>query len=187
MTIAIFDMQSEDAAAQSILWKNLNVVLARHGVPKPKFKGFMADSAQANWNTIRVIYGSRNTAIPMKDQERTCLFHWTQSLEEHTKADIWADLQDQHRLLCKQYKNAASPVEFETRYLAIRAWWLSSGATTIQGLSWLELWLAFWHFRYCQWSGFMQLVRHSVPSSELLSSTISYFYSSCNSFSSVPI
>jgi hypothetical protein len=34
MTIAIYDMQSEDAAAQSVLWKNLNVVLARHGIPE---------------------------------------------------------------------------------------------------------------------------------------------------------
>jgi hypothetical protein len=61
----------------------------------------MADSAQANWNAVWVIYGSSDAAIPMKDQERTCLFHWTQSLEKHTKADIRADLQDQHRLLCK--------------------------------------------------------------------------------------
>jgi hypothetical protein len=45
MTIAVCDMQSEDAAAQSVLWKNLNIILARHSIPKPKFKGFMADSA----------------------------------------------------------------------------------------------------------------------------------------------
>jgi hypothetical protein len=32
--------------------------------------------------------------------------------------------------LCKYYKNATLAVESETRYLAIRAWWLSSGATT---------------------------------------------------------
>jgi hypothetical protein len=67
MTITICDMQSEDTTAQSVLWKNLNVVLAKDGVPEPKFKGFMADSAQANWNAIRVIYGSRDSAIPMKD------------------------------------------------------------------------------------------------------------------------
>jgi hypothetical protein len=48
MTIAVCDMQSEDAATQSVLWKNLNVVVAKHGVPKPKFKGFMVDSTQAN-------------------------------------------------------------------------------------------------------------------------------------------
>jgi hypothetical protein len=162
MTIAVCDMQSEDAVAQMVLWKNLNDVMARHSVTKPKFKGFMADSAQGNWNAVRVIYGSGDATIPMKDQERTCLFHWAQSLEKHTKADIRADLQHQHRQLCRQYKNAASADESETRYLAIRAWWLSSGATTEQGLSRLELWLAFWHFRYRQWGGFMQLVRLAV-------------------------
>jgi hypothetical protein len=41
-------MQSENAAAQMVLWKNLNNVIARHIIPEPKFKGFMADSAQAN-------------------------------------------------------------------------------------------------------------------------------------------
>jgi hypothetical protein len=103
----------------------------------------MAGSVQTNWNVVQVIYGSGDAAIPMKDQERTYLFHWTQSLEKHTKADIRADLQDQHRLLCKQYKNATSAADSETRYLAIKAWWLSSGATMTQGLSRLELWLAF--------------------------------------------
>ena len=42
-------------AAQSILWKNLNGVLAKHGVPKSKFKGFMAYNTQANWNIVKVI------------------------------------------------------------------------------------------------------------------------------------
>jgi hypothetical protein len=67
--------------------------MAKHDVPEPKFKGFMADSAQANWNAVRVIYGNGDATIPMKDQERTCLFHRAQSLEKHTKADIRADLQ----------------------------------------------------------------------------------------------
>jgi hypothetical protein len=42
MTIAVCDMQSKDATAQSVLWKNLNAVLTRHGISEPKFKGFMA-------------------------------------------------------------------------------------------------------------------------------------------------
>jgi hypothetical protein len=108
----------------------------------------MADNAQANWNVIRVMYANGDATIPMKDQKRTCLLNWTQSLEKHTKANIRADLQDQHRLLYKQYKNVASSFESKTFYLAIMAWWLSSGATTTQGLSWLELWLVFWHFHF---------------------------------------
>jgi hypothetical protein len=166
MTIAICDMQSEDVAAQTVFWRNLNAVAERHGVENPNFKGFMADSAQANWNAVRIVFGSGDPAVRMLGRERTCLFHWTQSLEKHTKADIRADLQSYHRQLCKEYKNSNSLEEAEERFLAIRAWWLSSGATTEGGLPNLELWLAFWHFRYLQWGGFMELVSililHSV-------------------------
>lgn len=162
MTIAVCDMQSEDTAAQIVVWKNLNAVMARHNVSQPNFKGFMADSAQANWNAIRIVYGNGDASMPMENKERTCLFHWTQSLEKHTKAYIRLDLQDQHRLLCKQYKNAKTISEAEMRYLAIRAWWLSSGAASEDAISRLDLWLAFWHFRYRQWGGFMQLVSSSL-------------------------
>ena len=134
MSIAICDMQSEDTIAQTIFWRNLNAVVAKHDIPNPKFKGFMADSAQANWNAVRIIYGNGDEAVPMENQERTCLFHWTQSLEKHTKADIRPDLQSQHRQLCKQYKDAKTSAEAESRYLAIRSWWLSFGATTEEGL-----------------------------------------------------
>ena len=105
-----------------------------------------------------MIYDSGDATVPMKDQERTCFFHWAQSLEKHTKADIRADLQHQHHQLCGQYKNAAIASESKTRYLAIQAWWLSSEATSKEGLSRLELWFAFWHFRYRLWGGFIQLV-----------------------------
>jgi hypothetical protein len=33
ITIVVCDMQSKDTAIQSVLWKNLNVVVAKHGVP----------------------------------------------------------------------------------------------------------------------------------------------------------
>lgn len=58
MTIVVCDMQSEDVVAQSILWHGLNKVMERHGVRNVNFKGFMDDSAQANWNAVRVIYGN---------------------------------------------------------------------------------------------------------------------------------
>jgi hypothetical protein len=82
-----------------------------------------------------MIYNTGDATIPMKDQERTCFFHWAQPLEKHTKADIRADFQHQHRQLYRQYKNVASASESDTRYLAIRVWWLSSGATSEEGLS----------------------------------------------------
>jgi hypothetical protein len=158
MTIAVYDMQSEDVAAQSAIWKNLNALMAQHGVDKVNFKGFMADSAQTNWKVIRIIYGSGDASEKMVDRERICLFHWTQSLEKHTNVDIHQDLQSQHRILCQQYKNAKSMAEAETKYHAIRAWWMSFGTATEQTLPRLELWLVFWHFSYRQWGRFMELV-----------------------------
>jgi hypothetical protein len=49
--------------------------MAKHCIPEPKFKALMADSAQANWSAIRVIYGNVDGTIPMKDQERACFFY----------------------------------------------------------------------------------------------------------------
>ena len=119
------------------------MVVQRHGLDDVQFKGFMANSAQANWNAVRIVYGGGDPAVPMENRERTCLFHWTKSLEKHTKADIRGDLQKQHRVLCKQYKNALSMEDVEIWYFAIKAWWLSSGVTTTEGLHRLELWLSF--------------------------------------------
>ena len=93
MTIAIYDIQSEDATAQMVLWKNLDDVMARHSILESKFKEFMVNNVQRNWNAVRMIHSSGDATIPMKDQERTCFFHWAKSLEKHTKVDIRVDLQ----------------------------------------------------------------------------------------------
>ena len=45
ITIAVCNMQLKDATAQIVFWKNLNDVMTRHGIPKTKFKGFMANTA----------------------------------------------------------------------------------------------------------------------------------------------
>ena len=140
------------------MWKNLNAIIKKHGFANVNFKGFMADGAHANWNAVRIIYESGDASKKMIDRERTCLLHWIQSLEKHTKADICQDLQSQHQKLCQQYKKAKSLSKAETKFLAIWAWWMSSGAATQKGLPQLEPWLAFWHFRYRQWGGFMKLV-----------------------------
>jgi hypothetical protein len=51
--------------------------------------------------------------------------------------------------------------EAESKYLAIRAWWLSSRAASDDAIRDLNLWLAFWHFQYHQWGGCMQMVSPS--------------------------
>ena len=122
-----------------MFWKNLNHVMARYGVSNLQSKGFMASSAQANLNAVRVVYGSEDPKVPTKGRERTCFFHWTQSLEKHTKEFITHDLQDQPSRLCLQYCNARTIEQVETQYLAIKAWWASSSATSNIGLKHLDL------------------------------------------------
>ena len=158
MTIAVCDMQCEDTEGQVIMWRCLNRVMEKNGLPNPNFKGFMADSAQANWNAVRIVYGSGDPSVKMIDRERTCLFHWATSMKQHTERLIKRDLQNQHVKLCRDYKAAKTLDEAESRYLQIKAWWYSSGAASEESLRELELWLAFWHFRYRQWGGFMETV-----------------------------
>ncbi len=57
------------------MWTKLNETMLKHKFPKLNFKGFMVDSAQANWNMVRIVYGSGDPSIKMVDKERTCLFH----------------------------------------------------------------------------------------------------------------
>jgi len=88
MTIAMCHMQSKDYAAQVLFWRNINSILEWYGVLKTQFKGFMASSAQTNWNVVRTVYASGDIDIPMEYRKRTCLLDWTQSMEKHTKIDI---------------------------------------------------------------------------------------------------
>ena len=124
--------------------------MARYGVPNPVFKGFMVDSAQANWNAVKIVYGSRDPKVPIEGRERTSFFYWTQSLKKHIKQFIIHDLQGQQRHLCLQYCNARTVEEAETRYLAIKAWWALSSITLDIGLKHLDLCLVLWHFQYQQ-------------------------------------
>jgi hypothetical protein len=61
--------------AQQVMWTKFNDTMLKHGFPKQNFKGFMADSARANWNVVIVFYGLRDPSTRMVDKECTCLFH----------------------------------------------------------------------------------------------------------------
>ena len=72
MTICVCDMKSEMAKHQKQMWRSLLVVMEWHGCQKVEFAGFMADSAQANFNAICEIFGSDDKFVPMVGKERTC-------------------------------------------------------------------------------------------------------------------
>jgi len=120
--------------------------MLKHGFAKPNFKGFAADNTHANWNIARIVYGSRDPFVMMVDKECTCLFHWIQLLNKHTKQLIKLDLQDQHNVFCHKYNNAKSLVEVSNLYVIICCWWLSLGATFEACVHELANWLNFWHF-----------------------------------------
>ena len=122
-TIAACDMQTEGTEGQLIFWRCLNKVMEKNGMENPYFKGFMCDSAQANFNAICIVYGSGNPSVPMTDRERTCLFHWETSMQKHTEKLIAKSFQNQHIRLCKEYKDARTLDKADKMYLELKAWW----------------------------------------------------------------
>jgi hypothetical protein len=75
MTIAVCDMHSKDKKVQCIMWGELNNFMRKNGMENPNFKGFMVDSAHANWNVVRFVYGSGDPKVSMENQEYMCLFY----------------------------------------------------------------------------------------------------------------
>lgn len=71
--IACYDMLYEDATKYSILWEHINFVMPDNGVPNVNFKGFMEDSAQANYNVVKKIYGDGEPTLSMIKDECPCL------------------------------------------------------------------------------------------------------------------
>ena len=70
----------------------------------------------------------------MVARERTCLFHWYASLDKVTKKYIKLSLQFQQKQICKDYKDAKTMDDAETKYHVIRIWWLSSRAASVEGI-----------------------------------------------------
>ena len=70
-------------------------------------------------------------------------FYWPASLDKVTQNYIKPSLQFQHKQLCKDYQNAKTMDDVETKYYVIRSWWLSSRATTEEGILGLSEWLEF--------------------------------------------
>jgi hypothetical protein len=90
------------------MWTKLNQVMLRFGLEDLDFKGFMVDNTHANWNVVYIVYGFEDASMKMVDKEQTYMFHWTQLLDRHIKQLITSKLQERHKALCFEYKNATS-------------------------------------------------------------------------------
>ena len=154
MTICVCDMKSEMAEHHKQMWRSLLMVMEKHRVKNVNFAGFMAESAQANFNAVCEIFGSGDKSKPMKDKERTCQFHWSMAMERHTRQHIKPELQAMHKRLCHEYRKCKSKAATDTTMEAIKAWWYSSSGVSETGLKEMNDWLNFWHFRFHQWGSF---------------------------------
>ena len=133
------------------MWRSMLLVLDQHGVKNVNFKGFMADSAHANFNAVRKIFGSGDKNVSMDGKERTCQFHWSMALDRYTKQLIKPELQGRHIELCNDYWKCRLKADDDSVMVAIKTWWFSSGACFESAMKDLTSWLDFWHFRYEQW------------------------------------
>ncbi len=92
------------------------------------------------------MFDSGDVSMKMVDKEQTCLFHWIQQFDRHTKQLIASKLQVRHKALCFEYKNATSLEEADVRYVTIWSWWYSLGAVAESAIHKLNNWFGFWHF-----------------------------------------
>ena len=149
MTIATCKMKEEDTKAQCIFWNSINEVVTGHGFELPDFYGFMADEAGANWCAVRTVYngGPHNK---MGEREKTCLFHWEQSLVMHTEKYVYDNFKDEHKLICRSWRCADSEEEALEKYYYIRAWWATRKVADAN-IPAMDCWLSWWHIRYPHW------------------------------------
>ncbi len=52
------------------MWTKLNQVMLKFGLANPNFKGFMVDSAHANWNVVRIVYDFGDAFVKMVDKNK---------------------------------------------------------------------------------------------------------------------
>lgn len=146
--IAICETKEEDADTQILFWESLNSVVAASGYAPPDFAGFMADEAGANWIAIRTVYNGGPDSI-MEGRERSCLFHWQQSLQKYTKKFVPSSKQREHIDLCEKWRCSATKELASSFSTSIKNWWnLNLQAESITGL---KRWLGWWEERILHW------------------------------------
>lgn len=156
MTIATCEMKEEDTSSQVLFWQMINSTMAQCGFPPADFQGFMADEAGANWCAVRTVFNGGPHNI-MPERERTCLFHWKQSLHQKTRKNVQANARAEHIALCEQWRLASNKEEAFKCSKAIREWW-REGHVTDDKVPIMDLWLSWWEVRIAHWGNLMAMV-----------------------------
>jgi hypothetical protein len=75
------------------MWFSLIRLVEKEGqIENVNFKGFIVNSAQANFNVVRRTFGYGDLIIPMVGRKCTCLMHWMKFVEMHIRHLIKLDL-----------------------------------------------------------------------------------------------
>ena len=150
MVIAICEMKEEDTEAQILFWESLNNVMQEEGFPATTdFAGFMADEAGANWMAIRTVYNGNATNI-MEGRERSCLFHWEQSLHKHTKKLVLPQYRHVHLDMCETWRLARTSELAKIQAKRIKDWW-KEGNDPKENIKALSRWFNWWEERILHW------------------------------------
>ena len=149
MVIAICEMKEEDAEAQILFWKSLNNVMQEKGFPPADFAGFMADEAGANWIAIRTVYNGDAENV-LEGRERSCLFHWEQSLQKHTKKLVLPQYRHIHLDMCETWRLARTLESAKKQAKQIKEWW-KEGNVLKENIKALSQWFNWWEERILHW------------------------------------
>lgn len=149
-------MKEEDTQSQILFWTSLNNVMEQSGHGKADFRGFMADEAQANWRAVRIVFNG-GPSNEMVGRERSCLFHWEQSLHIHTTKFIQKEHQPEHKAICEKWRKASTKEEAVAQSRYIRQWW-KTGKVRDSDLPALDSWMSWWNVRIAHWGEFMVAV-----------------------------
>lgn len=114
--------------------------MVEHTGAMSNFAGFMANEAMANWLAIQAIF---NDGKEMVGKERSCLFHWKESLKLHTDRYIVSEFKDTHLAMCNKWRIATNSSDALGQFLA---WWATCKAID-KNIHKLESWLGWWHHR----------------------------------------
>lgn len=147
-------MKDEDSDSQQLFWKMINHVMVKSGYPQADFHGFMADEAQANWRAVRAVFNGGPNNVMEEGRERSCLFHWEQSLNIHTQKYVHKSFQDEHKKLCELWRTSHTKEEAESQCKVIRQWW-RAGKVKECDIPAMDTWMSWWAIRIAHWGEHM--------------------------------
>lgn len=156
MTIATCEMKEEDTKSQVLFWEMINSTMEQSDYPPADFHGFMADEAGANWCAVRTVFNG-GPSNAMEDRERTCLFHWKQSLIKQTRHCVIAVARQEHISLCEQWRLAPTKEDAAMKSKVIKEWW-RKGNVSEERVPLMDTWLSWWEVRIAHWGNLMAKV-----------------------------